>query len=146
MKNCTKCGIAKPLEEFPRKSSRKDGRGSACKICHRKYTRRHYQKNKQYYKDKAKRVQDEIREFIRESKHMKPCADCGVAYPYYVMHFDHQYDKRFNLNEATRHTSSLKTVKAEIAKCEIVCANCHSERSWGPSSIGKSASLRSSVM
>ena len=32
-KKCTKCGIEKPLDQYHRKSSSKDGRKSACKKC-----------------------------------------------------------------------------------------------------------------
>lgn len=34
-KRCTRCGEVRPLEEFPRKRSRRDGRDSHCRPCHR---------------------------------------------------------------------------------------------------------------
>lgn len=60
----------------------------------------------------------------------KPCVDCKKKYPYYVMQFDHiGTDKTGNVGKIAR-TSGIAAVKAEIAKCEVVCANCHAERSW----------------
>lgn len=56
----------------------------------------------------------------------RPCADCGRKYPGYVMQFDHIRDKKFCV--ACYGGKSVKTVLAEIAKCEVVCANCHAER------------------
>jgi len=41
-KKCTKCGDVKPLEEFHRKQSRKDGRTSICKACQRDVTQAYY--------------------------------------------------------------------------------------------------------
>jgi hypothetical protein len=33
MKRCTKCGVEKPLDDFPRNKLTRDGRGSWCKAC-----------------------------------------------------------------------------------------------------------------
>lgn len=69
------------------------------------------------------------RKIIREAKN-RPCTDCGVQYPYYVMQFDHVGDdKLFNIG-AYGPTSKRSLLLDEIAKCEIVCANCHAERSY----------------
>lgn len=55
-----------------------------------------------------------------------PCADCGNMFPPECMDFDHvRGEKLFAIgNGAVRHYS-LARVIAEIAKCELVCANCH---------------------
>ena len=63
--------------------------------------------------------------YIREYKERYPCADCKVAYPYYVMDFDHVRGKKHaNVMELVP-TLSKKKIDEEIAKCEIVCSNCH---------------------
>jgi hypothetical protein len=69
----------------------------------------------------------EIRAVITQAKDI-PCADCGVRYPSYVMQFDHldPSQKLFNIGSFTNQTMSQ--VVAEIAKCEVVCANCHAIR------------------
>jgi len=55
----------------------------------------------------------------------KPCTDCGIKYPFYVMDFDHlnPQDKKFNLSRSKG--KSLEEIRLEIAKCEVVCADCH---------------------
>lgn len=61
----------------------------------------------------------------------RPCTDCGVEYPYYVMDLDHVTGiKKFNVSQATTHASSLAVLMEEIAKCEAVCANCHRLRTF----------------
>jgi len=56
-----------------------------------------------------------------------PCADCGIAYPSWCMHFDHTRDKIRNVSRM--RSSSLKAILDEIEKCDLVCANCHGTRS-----------------
>lgn len=68
--------------------------------------------------------------YIRAAKDV-PCADCGESYPYYVMDFDHQRDKDFMLSQAPTKQVSWKRIDEEIAKCDVVCANCHRQRTYG---------------
>jgi hypothetical protein len=44
-KNCTKCGVAKPLQEFHRNRRERDGRHHHCKECKGAYQRTYYAKN-----------------------------------------------------------------------------------------------------
>jgi hypothetical protein len=66
------------------------------------------------------------RQIIQSAKD-RPCTDCGVHHPYYVMQFDHLTDKHFNIGQAVTQVSEAR-LRTEIAKCEVVCANCHAER------------------
>lgn len=124
-KACSKCGEIKPLLDYPRKSNRKDGRGSACNQCHRLYTRRHYAENREYYKNKAHNTTKKVRAFLDSLKSSTPCKDCGESYPAIVMDFDHLRDKDFDLSSVSSSGVGFAKVKAEIKKCDIVCSNCH---------------------
>lgn len=63
--------------------------------------------------------------YIRDLKTKTPCWDCKLNYPYYVMDFDHVRGvKHKNVSELIA-TLSKKKIDLEIAKCEIVCSNCH---------------------
>ena len=90
----------------------------------------HYAANRDYYLAKAKRSNLKKRLFRRDLlRQLKsvPCMDCGVAYPTHVMEFDHVRGvKRFNL--AASPWLNAEGILAEASKCEIVCANCHRER------------------
>ena len=58
-----------------------------------------------------------------------PCTDCKVKYPPYVMHWDHvRGTKRENIADTVRRKWSVASIKKELAKCELVCANCQAER------------------
>lgn len=66
-----------------------------------------------------------LADYIRQLKSKTPCFDCKISYPYYVMDFDHVRGvKHKNVSELIS-TLSKKKIDAEIAKCEIVCSNCH---------------------
>ena len=60
----------------------------------------------------------------------KPCMDCGGTFPLVCMDFDHRdpSTKLFNVAQGIR--KSKEAILAEIAKCDLVCANCHRIRSW----------------
>jgi hypothetical protein len=68
------------------------------------------------------------RAFINALKAV-PCKDCGNSYPPCVMDFDHLSNKSFNISQ--KIWCSMEELTAEIAKCDVVCANCHRIRSFG---------------
>lgn len=73
-----------------------------------------------------------MRFLVNELKKV-PCKDCERSYPPYVMDFDHVRGlKRFGIAVALRGAGySWDDVVEEIAKCDVVCANCHRIRTWG---------------
>jgi predicted transcriptional regulator len=79
---------------------------------------------------RTKHSRTEISLWIKEVKTEAVCVDCSVDYPHFQMEFDHLGDKRFNIASFRNHTNSLDVVKQEIAKCEIVCSNCHRKRTY----------------
>ena len=85
---------------------------------------------KQKTKDRQTSSRASIRLWLKETKENTPCKDCGQYYRYYVMHFDHlpEFEKKFNIGRFKEFTGSLDVVKEEVAKCDLVCGNCHAER------------------
>jgi hypothetical protein len=73
----------------------------------------------------------EIAEYIQSIKHNVPCTDCKKIYPYWVMDFDHITGKKlFNISQYQSKTHTLEMIKKEVSKCEVVCSNCHRERTY----------------
>lgn len=69
--------------------------------------------------------------YLKEVKEAVPCLDCGLSYPHYVMDFDHvRGEKEGSLSDMARQGCGLAKIDQEIAKCEIVCSNCHRARTW----------------
>ena len=126
VKKCNTCALDKSLEEFHWKSKIKGIKKNRCKSCSNEYTKEHYRANKTIYLNKAKRHRVNLSDRVREAKE-KPCTDCKIQYPHYVMQFDHLGDKNFNISKLHR---SWAAIQAEIKKCEVVCANCHAVRTY----------------
>lgn len=131
-KYCNGCQQPKLLDEFWLKHGKPQ---SQCKECQKEYHKQHYRDNAKAYKDRAKNrnqaITEELRKFIQNQKD-KPCQDCNVKYPYYVMDFDHRpgEQKLFNIAEASQMRPSLEKLITEISKCDIVCSNCHRIRTY----------------
>ncbi|MBY0526703.1 MAG: hypothetical protein K2R98_25135 [Gemmataceae bacterium] len=126
-KRCGRCQVVKSITDFQFRS--KGGRQGYCKPCLDEYKREYYLRNKEAYVDRAIKYGKRLKAMIREAKN-RPCADCGLPYPYYVMEFDHRENEIKICNVGTmmaRKGYSLGQVLAEIAKCDVVCANCHRE-------------------
>ena len=100
----------------------------------KEYSKKHYEENIERYKARAaasnKKLRLRNRDYIKDIKESNPCMDCGQFYPYYVMHFDHIYDKNGSVSDLSRASSSLERIQKEIDNCELVCANCHAERTY----------------
>ncbi len=58
-----------------------------------------------------------------------PCHDCGGKFKPHVMDFDHVdgTKKKFNIS-ANVLKQTMESILEEIAKCDVVCSNCHRER------------------
>ena len=128
-KRCSKCRKTRLMTQFGLDERRKDGRKSWCQQCHVNGTMASYRRNNGRYVERARQSRKVIRAVLDKAK-KKPCTDCGNSYPPYVMDFDHRPGNRksFGLANAVNSHKALLEIQEEIAKCDVVCANCHRER------------------
>lgn len=91
-----------------------------CKVCQSVYA---VKRNSDHY---AK-----LRKLIDDLKNV-PCKDCGKSFAPFAMDFDHRDPgkKCFDISQALRNNYSIKKVKEEVAKCDVVCAVCHRYRTF----------------
>ncbi len=61
--------------------------------------------------------------FVMGIKESSRCA-CGENRPE-CLDFHHKENKAFDIMHAVRRGIGIDSLKAEIEKCEIICANCH---------------------
>ena len=79
-----------------------------------------------YGAERMRAFRSKRREITNAAKDV-PCADCGGHFPPECMDFDHvRGDKAFNLSRGWG--LSVSAILEEIAKCDVVCANCHRTR------------------
>ncbi len=101
-----------------------------CSICKSKYNKKWYQRNK---KDQLLRIQKNNKRYKVQAKELikalkdVPCADCKGKFPTCAMDFDHlgKEPKKMNIGTMVGQRRTTSALKKEIAKCEVVCANCH---------------------
>lgn len=91
-----------------------------------RYGKTHYERNKQLYIDKSQRRRQGNTEYIRNIKRQSKCVDCGFG-DWRCLDFDHlpKYEKSATIGGTRVMHWSRKRIDAEIAKCEVRCANCH---------------------
>lgn len=124
-KKCAICKVEKCLSNFGKKGKYAQ---AYCKPCQIIYRKKHYVKNKKKYQESASRSRVRKRDYIHRLKSSKPCMDCGVIYPYYVMDFDHVRGTKVERINVLSQSAGKENLEAELAKCDLVCANCHRER------------------
>jgi hypothetical protein len=129
MKQCNTCKKIKEFDNFHKKSCSSDGHSNKCKQCQKEYQEQHYQQNKSriYQNNLSKRAQ--LAQDVNKLKDF-PCTDCGFKYEPFCMDFDHLSDKTMAVSKMVHETFSLKRIKEEIAKCELVCVLCHKDRTY----------------
>lgn len=131
-KTCSNCGISKNIESFNWQSKAKNKRHSKCSDCTKEISSAHYQDNKEIYKKRArtftKQKIEENQEKIYTHLSKNPCIDCGEKDPV-VLQFDHVRGKKKQIiAKMLKNCCAWETIKSEMEKCEVRCANCHTRR------------------
>ncbi len=99
---------------------------SKWQVARRKFEKTH----PNYYRNYKKNYQRVIKDFIIKSKDNKPCMDCRVPYPHFVLDYDHVRGTKINKLSRLMDKVCLDAIRKEIAKCDLVCSNCHRIRTW----------------
>lgn len=107
---CSRCGAQAPLAR---------GR-TTCKPCQAQL---------------AANRKSQYRQDLADYKVAKGCADCGYNAHACALDFDHLPGtvKKFKISDCV---APLDELLAEIAKCEVVCANCHRVRTYERVRVG----------
>lgn len=65
------------------------------------------------------------RNLIQRYKTIYGCSECGYRKHPAAIHFDHLDPKEKTNLISYMYDRSLKAIKEEMAKCRLLCANCH---------------------
>ena len=102
-----------------------------CPKCRKKVARTWAGKNRKRISDHQHSLVWACKRFVREYKETHPCTDCTKMFPWYVMEFDHVHGRTQKGDVTIARvvcTGSIERVKREMAKCQLVCSNCHKVR------------------
>jgi hypothetical protein len=91
-----------------------------------KCQKRYYERNKEYYKRKAKEKKQEIRKWYSDYKKTLSCEICGEDYYACIdLHHKENEEKTDRISLMIGQGYSKKRMLEEIEKCIPLCANCH---------------------
>jgi hypothetical protein len=127
VKRCSKCRQLKPLREFNQLRKARDGRQSYCRDCNKAYHYLNWDKHMAQIRARKKRLLAQNRSHIIDYLSCHPCVDCGET-DIVVLEFDHLRDKKANVSLLVATGFEWRRILEEIAKCDVVCANCHRRR------------------
>jgi hypothetical protein len=73
----------------------------------------------------------EIMEWLRDYKSGLSCMSCGFSHPA-ALDFHHRdpEQKEFDISTSPQRGMGRERILKEIAKCDILCANCHRILHW----------------
>ena len=132
MKTCPRCKGSKKLTDFNKNSRRADGHQSMCRLCQRTVQNKWYATRGSEHRRRSRLNNRDRRhrnrKFLTEYLLAHPCVDCGEKNPV-VLDFDHVKGKKKDaVTKLASSLYSIRKIKSEISKCEVVCANCHRVR------------------
>jgi len=129
MKRCSTCRETKPLEDFNRYKASPDGRDRRCRACAKAWYAANRKTHVQKVRQRNLKHRAELYKFLAEYLRENPCIDCGET-DIRVLEFDHRpgEQKLKMISALVAEPASLPKLLREIAKCDVVCANCHRRR------------------
>lgn len=111
MKNCVKCNLLKPLDDFYSKGkNRPNNLQSYCKDCHNNYCMLRWKQRK--------------RDLVAYKG--GKCEDCGLVHPREEVYQLHHLDpSEKDVDWGKLRLRSWNQIVKEADKCALLCANCH---------------------
>ena len=94
--------------------------------------------NKFYRKHRTRLIEERVTRkrglklWLRRLKRKLGCVRCGFRHPA-ALQFHHKKpeEKEFDICSGVLNGRSKEVLEREIAKCEILCANCHAIEHYG---------------
>jgi hypothetical protein len=124
LRRCGRCGHDLPIESFNRLG---DGFQWWCRSCFAAYFRARGDVHRNQSRAAKRARQEALRAHILDYLRDRSCRDCGESDPI-VLEFDHVAEKTAGVSALLTATATVAAIDAEMARCEVVCANCHRRR------------------
>lgn len=131
-KMCSTCKRRLALSCFSQNASTKDGLSKICRECKKVYQRRYYRANRDAFCANTQARRDEIRGWFKEYKSTLKCSRCGEDH-LACLQFHHcdPTEKIKDVSVMVYNSYAISKILDEIAKCIVLCANCHLKEHYG---------------
>ena len=114
LNRCTKCKKLLPISDFKKDKRSPKGYENTCKkCCHALVLNR------------KQRIKAQCVEYLGGK-----CMKCKNKYPTAVFDFHHRNPSEKSFNIGDRGCVAFNTLKPELDKCDLLCANCHRLEHW----------------
>jgi hypothetical protein len=127
-KKCSKCHKTKAISEFHKAANSSDGHVCLCKVCKSKSVKAWWRAlspedkaAQMLAKSKSLRA---LRDLVQTHKGEQGCCRCPENDPD-CLQFHHPGDDKLECVAELVRSGNADRVWAEIAKCIVLCANCH---------------------
>ena len=90
----------------------------------RENQRKLYTKHRKIIIKRVAERRRKIKKWFQEYRKNLKCKKCGESHPA-TLDFHHKGDKIRGINFMSHWGYSVNTIKKEIGKCQVLCANCH---------------------
>lgn len=131
-KMCGECLEYKALSVFHRHARSPDGRQTYCKCCSAARARAYKERTGRAHKAEKYQKRRRSYDLIRTEYAAKGCGRCGESHPA-CLEFHHRDPeaKEFEIgNWLSRRKLKEADLRAELEKCDPLCANCHRKLHW----------------
>jgi hypothetical protein len=97
----------------------------------RERARQQYEDNPAYFNVRNTARRKTLRALIQQQKVGRACTRCGIS-DYRVLDFHHldKNGKEGGISATVAKNWGVERILQEIAKCELLCANCHRILHW----------------
>jgi len=122
----------------------------------RQYTQKYYQKNRDSIRVQTAKRKKDIKSWFAAYKRLQSCVQCSESHPS-CLEFHHvdpnglvdpTMRKYAAISTLVGSARGIKTIKRELEKCQVLCANCHRKHhwdDWGQSATSRMQHIRSDL-
>lgn len=85
----------------------------------------HY-RNCEWNAERTRQRRNRLRSWVSERKRARGCPRCGCSHPAYLdFHHRESDEKEMAVGEMVTYGYGKESLREEIEKCDVLCANCH---------------------
>lgn len=96
----------------------------------KEYQKRYYEAHKEEWATRQRERRRTLAQWIRSIKVQRGCSKCSENHPS-CLDFHHRDEaKEIDISEMITNKYSEENILEEIAKCDVLCANCHRKAHW----------------
>ena len=119
MRKCRSCKVTKPNEAFSKRGGKRLGLQADCKSC---------------CLERTKQIRQHNRRLLARWKMLKGCNICDFKAEHSCqLDIDHVIKSekdRTTFGRGIEPAWSKQRIKAELSKCQVLCKNCHAEKTF----------------